>query len=248
MRNTDLEKTVNQLLHSASFSDYTLNGLQIEGRSDIKKVVTGVTACYALLTEAVRLKADAVLVHHGYFWKNDRPGINGMQRDRIKIILENDLNLFAWHLPLDAHPNLGNNVQLATSLGIKIKGEIKSLLPWGELDSPLSPEHLKRRIHIALEREPLHCFSDNAADLIRSIALCSGGGQGLIDVAASFGVDAFITGEASEKTTHSAREQGLHFFAAGHHATERGGVKALGQWLSKEHFLDVTFIDISNPV
>ncbi|VFP78958.1 GTP cyclohydrolase 1 type 2 homolog [Candidatus Erwinia haradaeae] len=247
MRNTDLEKIVNQLLNSTSFSDYTLNGLQIEGRSEIKKIVSGVTACYGLLTEAVRLKADAVLVHHGYFWKNERPGLMGMQRNRIKIILEHDLNLFSWHHPLDAHPILGNNAQLASSLGIKINGEVQSLLPWGELSVPLSAEELKQRIYLTLGREPLHCSSDRAPVLIRYIALCSGAGQGFIDSAASFGVDAFISGEVSEKTIHSAREQGLHFFSAGHHATERGGVKALGQWLSEKHSLHVTFIDISNP-
>ncbi|CCP02553.1 UPF0135 protein ybgI [Erwinia amylovora Ea644] len=246
MRNTELEQQVNQLLNSANFSDYAPNGLQVEGRSEIKKVITGVTACQALLDEAVRLQADAVLVHHGYFWKNEAPAITGMKRQRLKTLLANDINLFGWHLPLDAHPQLGNNARLAELFGIAVKGEVQPLVPWGELAQPLSPAMLTQRISQTLGREPLHC-GDNAPAVIKRVAWCSGGGQGFIDAAAAFGVDAFITGEVSEQTIHSAREQGLHFFAAGHHATERGGIKALGEWLAVHHGLDVTFIDIDNP-
>lgn len=247
MLNTELEQLVNQLLNSADYTDYAPNGLQVEGRREIKKVITGVTACQALLDEAVRLEADAVLVHHGYFWKNEAPAIRGMKRQRLKTLLANDINLFGWHLPLDGHPSIGNNAQLARLFSIDVKGEIALLLPWGELDEPVSGKQFARRIATVLGREPLHC-GDNAPALIRRVAWCSGGGQGYIDQAAAFGVDAFISGEASEQTIHSAREQGLHFFAAGHHATERDGVKALGEWLANEHGLDVTFIDIHNPV
>jgi len=247
MLNTELEQRVNQLLNTADFKDYAPNGLQVEGRSEIKKVITGVTACQALLDEAVRLKADAVLVHHGYFWKSEAPAIKGMKRQRLKTLLANDINLFGWHLPLDGHPEIGNNAQLAKLFGIEVKGEIALLLPWGELKEPVSGDVFAQRISAALGREPLHC-GDNAPALIRRVAWCSGGGQGYIDQAAAFGVDAFISGEASEQTIHSAREQGLHFFAAGHHATERDGIKALGEWLAREHGLDVTFIDINNPV
>lgn len=246
MRNTKLEHIVNQQLNSQGFSDYAPNGLQVEGREEIKKIVTGVTACQALLDEAVRLEADAVLVHHGYFWKSEAPVIKGMKRNRLKTLLANDINLYGWHLPLDAHPQLGNNAQLAKMLGITVKGEVMPLVPWGELSEALTGEQLAERISKVLGREPLHC-GDNAPRLIRRIAWCSGGGQGFIDAAAAFGVDAFITGEVSEQTIHSAREQGLHFFAAGHHATERGGIKALGEWLAENHGLDVTFIDITNP-
>ncbi|MFU9136215.1 type 2 GTP cyclohydrolase I [Erwinia tasmaniensis] len=246
MRNTELEHLVNEKLNAASFSDYAPNGLQVEGREAIAKIITGVTACQALLDEAVRLEADAVLVHHGYFWKNEAPAIKGMKRNRLKMLLANDINLYGWHLPLDAHPELGNNAQLAKLLDITVKGEVLPLVPWGELQDPLTGEQLAARIAQVLGREPLHC-GDNAPALIRRVAWCSGGGQGFIDDAAAFGADAFITGEVSEQTIHSAREQGLHFFAAGHHATERAGIRALGEWLAKVHGLDVTFIDIANP-
>ncbi|WP_338491091.1 type 2 GTP cyclohydrolase I [Erwinia aphidicola] len=246
MLNTELERLVNQLLNTENFKDYAPNGLQVEGRGEIKKVVTGVTACQALLDEAVRLDADAVLVHHGYFWKSEARAIKGMKRQRLKTLLANDINLFGWHLPLDGHPELGNNALLAKMFDIDVKGEIALLLPWGELKTPLSGEQLAQRIAQVLGREPLHC-GDNAPALIKRVAWCSGGGQGYIDDAAAFGVDAFISGEVSEQTIHSAREQGLHFFAAGHHATERCGIQALGDWLAQHHGLDVTFVDIFNP-
>jgi len=246
MRNSELEQIVNQQLNTAAFSDYAPNGLQVEGRDEVKKIITGVTACQALLDEAVRQQADAVLVHHGYFWKNEAPVIKGMKRNRLKALLANDINLYGWHLPLDAHPQLGNNAQLAKLLEIEVRGEIMPLVPWGELKEALTGEQLAQRITDVLGRTPLHC-GDNAPQHIRRIAWCSGGGQGFIDDAAEFGVDAFITGEVSEKTIHSARENGLHFFAAGHHATERAGIKALGEWLAENHGLDVTFIDIDNP-
>ena len=246
MQNSELENIVNQLLNTATFKDYAPNGLQVEGRREINKVVTGVTASQALLDEAVRLQADAVLVHHGYFWKSESPLIKGMKRQRLKTLLVNDINLFGWHLPLDAHPELGNNAGLAKLFGIDVKGEISQLLPWGELPEALSGEQLAKRIEEALGRTPLHC-GDNAPALIKRVAWCSGGGQSFIDAAAEFGVDAFISGEVSEQTIHSAREQGLHFFAAGHHATERCGIQALGEWLAQHHGLDVTFIDIPNP-
>lgn len=246
MNNFELEQIVNQQLNSAAFSDYAPNGLQVEGRDEVRKIVTGVTASQALLDEAVRLQADAVMVHHGYFWKNEAPVIKGMKRRRLRTLLANDINLYGWHLPLDAHPQLGNNAQLAQALGIRVQGEVQPLVPWGELDASLSGEQLAQRIAQVLGRQPLHC-GDNAPQQIRRIAWCSGGGQGFIDSAADFGVDAFITGEVSEQTIHSARENGLHFFAAGHHATERGGIRALGEWLAAHHQLDVTFIDIDNP-
>ncbi|WP_437611434.1 type 2 GTP cyclohydrolase I [Erwinia sp. V71] len=246
MRNFELENIVNQLLNTAAFSDYAPNGLQVEGRSEIRKVVTGVTACQALLDEAVRLQADAVLVHHGYFWKNESPAIKGMKRNRLKTLLANDINLFGWHLPLDGHAELGNNALLAQLLDIEVRGEIALLLPWGELADAPTGEQLAQRIEQRLGRTPLHC-GDNAPERIRRIAWCSGGGQGYIDDAIAYGVDAFITGEVSEKTIHSVRENGVHFFAAGHHATERAGIRALGEWLAAHHGLDVTFVDIDNP-
>ncbi|YCH31708.1 type 2 GTP cyclohydrolase I [Erwinia sp. D4-22] len=246
MNNFELEQIVNQQLNSAAFNDYAPNGLQVEGRDEVRKIITGVTASQALLDEAVRLQADAVMVHHGYFWKNETPVIKGMKRRRLRTLLANDINLYGWHLPLDAHPHLGNNAQLAQALEITVQGEVQPLVPWGELNESLSGEQLAQRIAHVLGRQPLHC-GDNAPQQIRRIAWCSGGGQSFIDSAADFGMDAFITGEVSEQTIHSARENGLHFFAAGHHATERGGIRALGEWLAAHHQLDVTFIDIDNP-
>ena len=246
MNHYELEKIVNQQLNSGAFSDYAPNGLQVEGRTEVKTLITGVTASQALVDEAVARNADAILVHHGYFWKSEPAVIKGMKRNRLRALLANDINLYGWHLPLDAHPTLGNNAQLAKLLDIEVKGEVQPLVFWGELATPLSGVALAQRIEERLGRTPLHC-GDNAPAQIRRVAWCSGGGQGFIDSAAAFGVDAYITGEVSEQTDHSAREQGLHFFAAGHHATERGGIKALGEWLASEHGLDVTFIDIPNP-
>ncbi|SFM86768.1 dinuclear metal center protein, YbgI/SA1388 family [Izhakiella capsodis] len=246
MRNSELEQIVNRQLNTAGFQDYAPNGLQVEGRAEIKRVVTGVTACQALLDEAVRRQADAVLVHHGFFWKSEPAIISGMKRRRLKTLLANDINLFSWHLPLDAHPSLGNNAQLADMLDIEVRGEIMPLVLWGELTTPLDGTALAQRIGEVLKRQPLHC-GDNAPKIIRRVAWCTGGGQSFIDDAAAFGVDAFISGEVSEKTIHTARECGLHFYAAGHHATERAGIRALGEWLASEHGLDVTFIDIDNP-
>lgn len=246
MNNIQLEAVINQQLNSKSFSDYAPNGLQVEGRPEVQKIVTGVTACQALLDEAVRLKADAVIVHHGYFWKNEAPQITGMKRQRLRTLLNHDINLYGWHLPLDAHPQLGNNAQLAALLGIQVEGEIAPLVPYGRLEQPLDGATFSHLIEQKLGRQPLWC-GDNAPQKIERVAWCTGGGQGFIDQAADFGVDAFISGEVSEKTIHVARECGLHFFAAGHHATERGGVRALGEWLAAEQGLDVTFVDIDNP-
>ena len=137
MKNTELEQLINEKLNSAAISDYAPNGLQVEGKETVQKIVTGVTASQALLDEAVRLGADAVIVHHGYFWKGESPVIRGMKRNRLKTLLANDINLYGWHLPLDAHPELGNNAQLAALLGITVMGEIEPLVPWGELTMPV---------------------------------------------------------------------------------------------------------------
>ncbi|TCV98002.1 type 2 GTP cyclohydrolase I [Biostraticola tofi] len=246
MRNRQLEQLINQLLDSTRFQDYAPNGLQVEGRENIERIVTGVTACQALLDAAVAHKADAVLVHHGYFWKNESPVIDGMKRRRLQTLLSNDINLFAWHLPLDAHPVLGNNAQLAQLLGITVTGMVEPLVPTGAFAQALSPEELMLRLENGLDRKVLHS-GDNGPAVIRRVAWCTGGGQDFIEQAARAGAEAFITGEVSEKTIHIAREYGLHFFAAGHHATECGGIRALGDWLAREHQLDVTFIDIPNP-
>lgn len=205
MRNLDLEQLINNELNTAAFQDYGPNGLQVEGRPHVQRIVTGVTACQALLDAAVDHQADAIVVHHGYFWKNEAPSVRGMKRNRLKMLLSNDINLYAYHLPLDAHPVLGNNAQLAHLLGIRVVGEVEPLVPHGEFEQPLTGVELQQRIESRLGRAVLHC-GDNAPAHIRRVAWCTGGGQGFIDSAARFGVDAFISGEVSEQTIHSARK------------------------------------------
>ena len=250
MHNLALEKQLNQKLNSRLIADYCPNGLQVEGKSEIRKIITGVTASQALIDYAVAQNADALLVHHGYFWKNEDPCIRGMKGNRIRTLLTHEINLYAYHLPLDVHPELGNNAQLAALLGIEnlqpLEQGATSIPMWGNLKHPLTGEQFAERIAQVLHRQPLICI-ENGPPFIHNIGLCTGGGQGYIDLAAQQGCDAFITGEVSEQTIHSAREQGIHFFAAGHHATERYGVKALGEWLAKEYGLDVEFKDIDNP-
>lgn len=246
MRNLALEELINNELKVNEYQDYAPNGLQVEGRSHVQKIVTGVTACQALLDKAVEMEADAIIVHHGYFWKNEPSVIKGMKRKRLKTLLENDINLYGYHLPLDAHHQLGNNTQLAHLMGVKIDGHIDPLMPFGYFDQPITPAELNERLETRLGRKPLHC-GDTGKQEIRQIAWCTGGGQGFILQAAEFGVDAFVTGEVSEQTIHIAREMGIHFYSAGHHATERYGIKALTKWLVDHHNLDATFIDIDNP-
>ena len=249
MNNLQLEALLNEKL-SSKITDYAPNGLQVEGKADVRKIITGVTASQALIDYAVAAKADALLVHHGYFWKSENPCIRGMKGKRIKTLLVNEINLYAYHLPLDVHSELGNNAQLAALLGIEnlqpLESGAVSIPMFGELPEAISAEQFAARIEQKLSRKPLVC-ADNGPSLIRKIGLCTGGGQGYIDLAASHGCDAFITGEVSEQTIHSAREQGIAFFACGHHATERYGIKALGQWLAREYDFNVEFVDIDNP-
>lgn len=244
---TDLEKIINQKLKSERFNDYTPNGLQVLGKSNVQKIVTGVTACQRLLDKAVALDADAILVHHGYFWKNESVTVTGIKQKRLKTLLMHDINLLSYHLPLDAHPELGNNAQIAKSLDITLfpRRDITDILFSGSLSSATTGFALKNKLEDIFAHTVLH--SGDSKKKIQTLAFCSGGGQDYIEEAAQQGVDAFLTGEVSERTIHIAREYGIHFFAAGHHATERGGIKALGQWLAEYHDLDVTFIDIDNP-
>lgn len=173
MKNTELEQLINDKLNSAAISDYAPNGLQVEGKETVHKIVTGVTASQALLDEAVRLQADAVIVHHGYFWKGESPVIRGMKRHRLKTLLENDINLYGWHLPLDAHPELGNNAQLAALLGITVMGEIEPLVPWGELSMPVPGLELASWIEARLGRKPLWC-GDTGPEKVQRVAWCTG--------------------------------------------------------------------------
>lgn len=255
MNNLSLEHIINQKLNSYAINDYAPNGLQVEGKANIQKIITGVTATQALIDAAVAKNADAILVHHGYFWKSENPCLRGMKGKRIKTLLVNDINLYGYHLPLDVHPELGNNAELARLLGIEhlqpLESTANSIPVWGELAEPMTIEAFATKIAQLLQRQPTVCnaeeLTQNPPHLIRKVGICTGGGQGYIDLAAQMGCDAFISGEISEQTTHSAREQGIHYFACGHHATERYGIKALGEWLAKTYELDVEFVDIDNP-
>jgi len=247
---TTLVEEASHYLNAARIQDYCPNGLQVEGRPQVRRIVSGVTASQALLDAAVEAEADVVLVHHGYFWKNENPCVVGIKQKRLKTLLNNDISLMAYHLPLDVHPEVGNNVQLAKQLDLIIEGPLEPENPRsvglvGSLVEPLSPRDFARRVHEVLGREPLLIESGG---LIRRIAWCTGAAQGYIDQAIAAGVDAYLTGEASEPTVHSARENGISFIAAGHHATERYGVQALGDYLARRFAIEHLFIDCPNPV
>ncbi|HBT58587.1 MAG: Nif3-like dinuclear metal center hexameric protein [Pseudomonadales bacterium] len=241
----------NKLLDSGGFQDYCPNGLQVEGRTEIRRIVSGVTASQALVDAAVEARADLLLVHHGYFWRGESAAVVGVKQRRLKALLQNDINLVAYHLPLDVHAELGNNVQLARLMGWQISGGLEPNNPrsvglTGELAAPCAGEELAALLAARLQREPLFVAGHDRP--VKRIAWCTGAAQGYIDKAIALGVDAFITGEVSEPTVHAARENGIHFYAAGHHATERYGAKALGEHLAATFGLEHRFIDIDNPV
>ncbi|HIF74137.1 MAG TPA: Nif3-like dinuclear metal center hexameric protein [Porticoccaceae bacterium] len=247
----ELESKLLQLLKPEQFSDYCPNGLQVQGRSQIQKIVTGVTACQALIDAAALQNADAILVHHGYFWRGEDQSITGLKKVRIGKLLEHDINLLAYHLPLDVHSELGNNVQLAKLLEIDIEGDIykqnnHGLVLEGRLNQTRSFEEFSDFVSGRLNRP---CFAvQGGSEEINSIAWCTGAAQNYIEMAVDAGVDAYLTGEVSEQTVHIAREAGIHFFAAGHHATERYGVQAVGNYLADEYKIEHQFIDIDNPI
>ena len=247
----ELELELKEVLRPEQFKDYCPNGLQVEGRKEISKLVTGVTACQELITAAVEAGADALLVHHGYFWRGEDQSISGIKKARIEALLKHDVSLFAYHLPLDVHREFGNNVQLAKILGIEIDGELGKqnnhpIGLVGTISEDTDFESLKALIADKLDRQPLAIEGNSKP--IRSIAWCTGAAQNYIELAVAAGVDAYITGEVSEPTVHIARESGIHFFSAGHHATERYGVQAIGAHLAAKFDLDHQFIDIDNPV
>ncbi|MFT5758026.1 MAG: dinuclear metal center YbgI/SA1388 family protein [Alteromonadaceae bacterium] len=252
MQRHELETKLNNLLKPEQIKDFCPNGLQIQGNDHISNVVTGVTATKALIEEAINIGADTIIVHHGYFWKNESPVIRGMKYERIKLLLAHNINLFAYHLPLDIHPELGNNAQLAKLFGIEVTGPLelgneKSVAIQGEFSHAKTGEQLSDLISEQLNRQCLH-IAPPSNKQIKTVAWCSGGGQNYIELAAEQGIDAFISGEVSEQTTHVAKEMDIHFFAAGHHATERYGAKALAEYINLKMGITATFIDIDNPV
>lgn len=245
-----LEQHCNEYLQVASMDDYCPNGLQVDvGVEQVRRIVTGVTASQALIDCAAEQGADLLLVHHGYFWKGESQTLTGIKGRRIGSLYQNGISLMAYHLPLDAHRELGNNRLLADRFGFSNAAPVEpgdGLLWTAELMEPTTVEQISDRIVKGLGREPL-CLS-GGSHAIRRIAWCSGGAEDYITQAAKQGVDAFISGEVSEQTMHLARELGVHYFAAGHHATERFGIKALGEYLARRFDLEHSFIDLPNPV
>jgi dinuclear metal center YbgI/SA1388 family protein len=249
MDRIELELYLNNVLQTSRFKDYCPNGLQVEGRRRIRKIATGVTASLAFLQSALEWGADAVLVHHGYFWRNEQPQITGRKYRRLHTLLANDLNLFAFHLPLDDHPEFGNNAQLGARLGLIADdarfGEYD--LGWiSTLPMPITLAHFTAQVEQTLGRTPL--VLGDADSELRRIAWCTGGAQSYFEAAIDAGADVFLTGEISEHNTHTAAESGVAFVSAGHHATERFGVQALGAHLSETFDVEHLFIDIDNPV
>lgn len=248
--NKALSEFLDQCLQPERIKDYCPNGLQVEGKSEIMHLVTGVTASQALIDQAIEHHADGILVHHGYFWKGEDPCITRMKKQRLTSLLLNDINLYAYHLPLDIHPELGNNAQLAKIMGVGQctgleQGNPLSIAMQGQFSTAVTLGELTQRLYQGLNRQPL--VEGDSSKSIKTLAWCTGGGQGFIDQAAEQGIDAFVSGEVSEKTIHTAREMDIAFIAAGHHATERYGVKALGEHIARECQVKVSFIDIDNP-
>lgn len=252
MKTAELVDYLDAILSPQTINDYCPNGLQIQGSEQINHIVTGVTASQALIDKAIELCADAILVHHGYFWKNETQVIKGMKYRRIKALMLNDLNLLAYHLPLDIHATLGNNAQLGKLLGFTDIQPLALTSPQGivmqaNLDEPYTGTQCQALLTHHLQRHCLH-LSPPSDKPIKTVAWCTGGGQHYIEQVAELGIDAFISGEVSEQTTHTVAEMDVHFFAAGHHATERYGIKALGEHIAAQFDCTVSFIDIDNPV
>jgi dinuclear metal center YbgI/SA1388 family protein len=240
-----------RLLAARQFQDYCPNGLQVEGRGEVGRVISGVTASQALIDAACEERADLLLVHHGYFWKGEDPTLTGIKQRRIRALLAADISLLAYHLPLDAHPELGNNACLGARLGWLTEGLFGDgsgldLACYGRPQEPLSARQMAAHLMALMGREPL--LVGNGPGLIKTVGWCTGAAQSYLEAAARRGLDAFISGEISEPTVHLAREYGLHYFAAGHHATERYGVQALGGHLAERFGIQHIFIDIDNPV
>ena len=236
------------LLQTVQFKDYCPNGVQIEGRAEVHKIATAVTASQQVIDEAISWGADAIIVHHGYFWRNEDACVAGIKKRRIAALLKHDVSLMAYHLPLDAHAELGNNAQLGKLLGISEQKRFaeQNIACIGTLNTPVMLSQFAKQVADSLQRVPQ--VVGNAGQVIRNVAWCSGGGQGYFDTAIAQGADVYLTGEISEQSFHLANESGVAFIAAGHHATERLGVQALGEHLAAKFNLQHCFFDQNNPV
>lgn len=248
MQLNELRDYIGSLLDVARFRDYCPNGVQVEGCPEVLRIATAVSASQVVLEAATAWRADALIVHHGYFWRNEEAGITGIKKRRIAHLLRHEVSLLAYHLPLDAHPELGNNACLAKQFGWSEQGRFgeQNIASIGALQQTQTLAQLASQLTATLRHAPLTIGDPERA--IHRIAWCSGGGQGYFEQAVALGVDAFITGEISEQNVHMARETGVAFIAAGHHATERGGVQALGSHLASRFGIEQHFFDQDNPV
>ncbi len=246
----DIASYADRYLQIERFKDYAPNGLQVDSTRTIRCIISGVTASQALIDAAVENDGDALLVHHGYFWRNENPTILGMKAKRLRALLKNDIGLLAYHIPLDAHDEVGNNMQLAKRLDISLKGAFGDLggIPLARYGTvpPCGADALARKIEQVLSRPPQ--LIAGGGSQIETVGLCTGAAQDCIEDAARLGLDAYISGEISERTVHIAKEEGIHYYAAGHHATERYGVQALGKHLAEHFRIDHRYIEIDNPV
>lgn len=247
----DIIQWCDQTLKSPEFKDYAPNGLQIEGKTEVRKILAAVTASQDAIDAAIRENADLLLVHHGYFWKGEAYPITGMRGKRIKSLIQHDISLLAYHLPLDSHPSLGNNAAIADLLKLE---RIEALDPSerhpigniGYLNQPMPVEDFKKFVSEKLKFDAIHLPADKT--MIEKVGFCTGGAQDFIVKAAEQGCDAYISGEVSERTFYEAKELGVHYFACGHHATERYGVQRLGQAISEQFDIEYVYFELNNPI
>lgn len=247
----ELNRLVSELanfLQVSKFLDYCPNGLQVEGRPEVRRIVTGVTASQALIEAAIEADADAIMVHHGYFWKGEAAEVTGIKQKRLKQLLTHDISLLAYHLPLDAHPEVGNNVQLGKVLDWPIVRYLddKNMLPMAVLPEELSLQQLNAHVSKQLNRQAQ--LLGEPGRKVRTVAWCTGAAQSYIQQAVAANIDVFISGEVSEPTWHTVKETGTAYIAAGHHATERYGIQALGQWLAVNFAVEHIYIEVENPI
>ncbi len=252
MRLSDLTQKLNNYLSTEAIGDYAPNGLQVAcSDKKIGKIALAVTASEEAIIEAAKIRADVLIVHHGYFWKGEDPVITGIKYQRIRTLITNDIGLLAYHLPLDVHPTLGNNIQLARVLGLELQDTFKPdgklpLLAIGKYNKAISLQDFADHCAKVLQREPL--IIAGGEHLIHTVAWCTGAAQDFITDAKLCGADVYLSGEVAERTYYQARELGIHYLACGHHATERYGIQALGQWIQSEFGIITTFIDSKNPI
>lgn len=248
---SDIIQWCDSTLKAAEFKDYAPNGLQIEGKTEVKKILCAVTASQSAIEAAIAQQADLLLVHHGYFWKGEAYPITGMRGKRIKTLIQHDISLVGYHLPLDAHPTLGNNAAIADLLELQ---NIEALDPSerhpigniGYLKQALSPEAFKALLTEKLGFNTIHLAADKSQ--IQKVGFCTGGAQDFIEKAATQDCDAYISGEVSERTFYQAQELNVHYFACGHHATERYGVQRLGKAIAEQFNIEYSYFELNNPI